>query len=1426
MLSTNRRMSSHDVDDSYHSSTFDRDVEIRVHETVGSASVSPSGRDVVLASAEGLHIVDLDSPYTAPRYLSHQQQWPPADVQWSPFAARDYWIVSTSNQKALVWNLELYSAASPIQYTLHAHDRAITDINFSAHHPDMLATCAVDSFVHCWDLREAGKPAMSFADWSAGATQVKWNRQDEHILASSHDKFLHIWDNRKGAYPLKTIEAHTTKIYGIDWNRIRATGILTCSLDQSIKFWDYSKGDDKPERVIRTLFPVWRARHTPFGWGVLALPQRGDNDLHMYDRRLSKGTPRIGFVDPVHSFSGHQSNVKEFLWRSRGSIDHGVDNRDFQLISWGMDRVLHLHRVDPSVLKTVGYQKGQEMRKNMPVTRQGARYRTFNIPKPIPLTTDTEELSATQSRGLLGKLVSAAGMSKMPPPVAPVGREQASMTYSGKLRKRTADPIKWMQGVTMRSRTDTMSKSNLGLDNPESLKDEITTVSQKYTKVDFEIADVHGRVARVALNGPWGPDDRPVFLRVTFEFPSDYPSVSPAICSLERTAAGMSDEIVEKLTEEMKTIVNHYHGRKMGCLEAVITYLLGERGLEESITLPPFEGPYDLLSPAAESSSDDDDDAVDGQDLETSAEGALGPAQANVPLPKACGAYWSNDGRLVCFFPPKPEPKPLFSLEALRSAAGEKFRGHRHLEGFGRMQEDSPSSKRRTASVDDDETEDSAESWTSSSSSSDDSFDDISRLPSRFHPPAAWRAATLRMQKTSSHSGSGGVTSSKRDTTATKNPTIVSIHDFSDMLPARRDLAEEYLVFGSGPDVCLHNAKVCQAHGLEDHAITWDICRHLLLNEVPLENAEQNDSKTPIFVEAKRQMVRVRRKDSGLDLALDKPANVANPILRGRVKWGGHPFGSPWLIPELFEYYERLADTQMLAMLACIFYEPEVCKNVSYTLAGTKSQDLPLAMQAPAYFLEYSPSVEVARSLAETGKVTIQSATPSDSRSGGPQDYFDRNTTFGSAGSSNGPWERDTVPSGPHTPYSTGDTPPPVTPYSVRSNRNSSANSLSTSPEQTSNRSSRRSTSNMSAAFSLTKAFTSLSTSPTTQERFKASDADLSTSAPTAQTSSVTWGSTTFYSSNSPTSAEKRRRSQSSRRSSSRPFAVDGANDTEEDDDEYDTDDTYYDVGKVYAPTKKEEQKFRVVLKNQSLFDVEGHASVPLLPPKDSVKFRAYRDVYAELLGSWGLYIQRAELVKFNGLTNFWSEDAPVYPLHVQMSRDKPEQASKLSQRSSPMLHGRDMFDNLEPSKKILDMNTAQSRSHGSRSWAPSRKSSDLSPKHNKRNLHLEKSLLNGPIRFEPKKRAVPGINCHICIEIIHGLFVSCPSGRHKAHTMCYEDSVDGKSTDEMSDMGVSCGCKTNDIEDWLSSDMDIKWSSFMEENGLRIGPGCARSIS
>ena len=488
----------------FDSPTFDQDGSFRLDKPVGSASISPCGRDVVLASRQGLHIIDLDSPYSPPRHLAHHTPWEVADVQWSPFAARDYWVVSTSNQKALVWNLALANTQSSVEHVLHGHSRAITDINFSAHYPDILATCAVDSFVHCWDLRHPFRPAMTFCDWFAGATQVKWNRQNPHLLASSHDKFLRVWDDRKGAYPLRSIEAHATKIYGVDWSRTEADNLVTCSLDRTIKFWNHTKDKDEPDRIIHTPFPVWRARHTPFGFGLLAMPQRGDHDLHLYDRRTDTVKDDEHTVTAVHTFGGHDDQVKEFLWRTRGNVTEELDSREFQLVSWGTDRILRLQNVDEEILSNVGYKNGMQIKRRMNFTRKNAVYKTFREDPSRAEGNESGGDDPFKGAGALGTgSAPASGMSRAPVPF--IGGYGNGDFMSPAIGQRTAaskemDPISWMRGVRIGKRDPSPTvlhpsvsslfppslKTDQTWDIFESLADEITHVGDKFTKVKFE----------------------------------------------------------------------------------------------------------------------------------------------------------------------------------------------------------------------------------------------------------------------------------------------------------------------------------------------------------------------------------------------------------------------------------------------------------------------------------------------------------------------------------------------------------------------------------------------------------------------------------------------------------------------------------------------------------------------------------------------------------------------------------------------------------------------------------------------------------------------------------------------------------------------------------------------------------------------------
>ncbi|KAK9239755.1 WD40-repeat-containing domain protein [Lipomyces kononenkoae] len=584
----------------WESKTFGTSLSLHLERPVGAMSISPSGRDVVLASRSGLYVVDLDDPYCPPRFLRHTTLWEVADVQWSPHAAKYTWVISTSNQKAMVWNMALPSR-NAIEHVLHAHTRAITDINFHAHDPERLATCAVDAFVHCWDMRTPSKPVQSFCDWRAGATQVKWNRQNPHVIASSHDRYVHIWDDRMGAQPLRSISAHSTKIYGVDFDRVAETSLITCSLDKTIKFWDYSNEKDEPVRVITTDFPVWKARHTPFGDGCCIMPQRGGkNGLYIVYNKSEQVTEPM---KPVAKFIGHTEPIKEFLWRTRGG-DQGIDNREFQLVTWSKDHDLRLWSIDDSILEGVHHVKNEALKYRL--TRRGTPYVSF-----------IEEPEAESDSGSQIFSVGIHQPISRESPSFPARNLQTYMTRGGIYDK--ISHLNWLSGVRIGrsafARPPDETAPNTEREGvPENLGEEVSIVGNKFPKITFEKIHVSSGEIVVCLNGPWGPDNGIIFIRVEARFPPEYPRRKAPKISVEQNK-DLSPEEISKIEAQVQTIATEFTNRRRYCLESCLRYLMGEKDVlddleagEDEDGLPATSGP-DLPAlevDEGESSSDDE----------------------------------------------------------------------------------------------------------------------------------------------------------------------------------------------------------------------------------------------------------------------------------------------------------------------------------------------------------------------------------------------------------------------------------------------------------------------------------------------------------------------------------------------------------------------------------------------------------------------------------------------------------------------------------------------------------------------------------------------------------------------------------------------------------------------------------------------------
>lgn len=934
-------MSFTSQESSIHNETFGKDASFKLSQLIGSMSISPSGRDVVLGSKEGLHIIDLDSPYSPPRFLPHRTPWEVADVQWSPFADRDYWVVSTSNQKALVWNLNLYGWRNSIQHVLHGHRRAITDINFSAHHPDKLATCAVDSFVHCWDLRATARPVISFSDWFSGATQVKWSRQDDHVVASSHDKFLHIWDDRNGAYPARTIEAHDTKIYGIDWNRFEPSKIVTCSLDKTIKFWDTNKAENVPDRVIETTFPVWRARHTPFGYGLMVMPQRGNGDLHLYDRRPVNEVLENGHVKPVHVFRGHKGQVKEFLWRAFGTVNDGVDHRDFQLVTWGTDRDLRLHVVSEDIFANVGYWKGISKPQRLRFTRRGARYKTF---RDEPTEQDaaatmlprTDSIPANnQFLRVRGRLSTNMGMSRIP--VA----QFKGWLQAGKVGRKTdmhgrgagrpdMDPISWMKNVKIAS------------EDTDSLADEITFVGDNFKKVDFETVDLSQRKATMSLQSPWGePGNTSVYTRLDLRFPKGYPKDAQAVIIIQKTNS-ISSEVQKRLSSDIQKIAEAYKARSRGCIEAVVRYLLREQPLEQIISLVMRDSMtdskiLDTTNPIDDASDDSDDDQIGS--LATNVQSN---AKVNVPpLAKRCAALWAENGKLVCFFK-LDDNEPASLVSTLGTGHLDDSESSKLFGGFGKFQVDSPSRKAKdavqTANDSDSETSDRSSVFSSSTSSSESLIDFGERT--RFGP---WQRTTIdSLQRARSTDGSQKSTIiDSMKSGETTGRTIISIHDLTDIIPSSKQAAKDYQISGKMVDLCRINCDVASRYSLSVASTVWRLALFISENQVheQIENVVLENPDLALLVKQVKIMSNSLPDHSHQGVNPTEP----DPPIKNYI-------GKFYLLPSLMQFCEKIGDIQILALLSAAYLQSH--EGVLYA-ALNSSDNIRHLIKAGAYNHHY-----------------------------------------------------------------------------------------------------------------------------------------------------------------------------------------------------------------------------------------------------------------------------------------------------------------------------------------------------------------------------------------------------------------------------------------------------------------------------------------
>ncbi|AMD18943.1 HBR042Wp [Eremothecium sinecaudum] len=919
--------------DPYQSPTFGQSLSLRVDGGFNAVSINPSGRDVVLASRTGLYVIDLDDPFSPPRWLQHITSWQVADVQWSPHPAKPYWVISTSNQKAMVWNLAR-SSPNAIEHELHGHFRAITDINFHPNHPEILATCSIDTYVHAWDMRSPQRPYYSTRDLTAGASQVKWNFQDANILASSHSNSVYIWDVRKGCTPLHRLAADGSSVNNIDFNRFTESEIMSSSNNGTVKFWDYKKDPTDPQFTIQADFPIRRGRYLPFGEGCCIMPMvGGNNSVYLVNNSWKKELieEKKSKLQPIYVFKGHSNIVTDFLWRCRHSYDSYTDDREFQLVTWSKDCNLRLWPVTSSTYEKVNFEPGKRLEKKLP----NYEYVTFrNEPEKVKST------SINNYKVIPETFVTNSGFQNV--------------------QQRALNHLYWVSGVKMNQSSsphDFFSDSKL-----QSLGEEVSQVGHKFNKIVFEKISVSTGELVLTLNGPWaeGVTSEYVFLRVEINFSKNYPSKgNPPTFKLEENTE-LTDERKNWLNSQLGEISKICSEAGKYCLEPCLRFLLGEHvdfemldsddSDEHLLNLDIVDEVGDDYSSIRRSddklqlsdlsaSEDEDISGLNGSTMEKK-EVMTDIAFDSTPVPKGCGAVWTATGHLLCFFAGEPDRKSHYVLfGGNRTYVGNSLKGtslvsnnaEQISEGLGA---NTPISRPKryvetlmaTSQPPNDYYHTDNDSDTSES---DDSFandwNDILKSDITLRTKMPIFHAQFKNPISATHSESGRTNDSKL-----RSKNLIITKDFTHLLQAKFELALEYKLTGDTiENLARYNSGVAEKHGETEIAQCWRMVSDLLIS-----------------------------RDTN---------NFTNFV------WDEHPLGGRLLVKEMIAYFEKKKNIQMLAMLACILVEP-VRRSYNGPLCGNYSR-MPLKASVMCYGNSYKTQLihsqsHVSSELSETPNTT------------------------------------------------------------------------------------------------------------------------------------------------------------------------------------------------------------------------------------------------------------------------------------------------------------------------------------------------------------------------------------------------------------------------------------------------------------------------
>lgn len=237
-----------------------------------------------------------------------------------------------------------------LKTSFEAHDRAITDIQWSKLDGNLLASCGNCGFVNLWDIRcldyATRKPVRSFCGWNGSVKQLAWNNFDGNLLASSNNDRALVWDIRKGSVPVANIREPCFRIESISWSYAKENIILVHGADSCLNVYDVFNPDAAKISSAGS-FESSKAAFIPFGAAVACSSLKEHFSIQLLNED--------NLNEPFHQIVNEEiAGCLDFVWRPLVvRSEEGSQKNRVEMITWDKAGSLRGWEFDVSLFKGI-----------------------------------------------------------------------------------------------------------------------------------------------------------------------------------------------------------------------------------------------------------------------------------------------------------------------------------------------------------------------------------------------------------------------------------------------------------------------------------------------------------------------------------------------------------------------------------------------------------------------------------------------------------------------------------------------------------------------------------------------------------------------------------------------------------------------------------------------------------------------------------------------------------------------------------------------------------------------------------------------------------------------------------------------------------------------------------------------------------------